>query len=435
MDMEITKKPLDYIKIVFRRKWFIIIPLVIGLSGGIVAANVMPKVYESSTLILVEEGRVINPLIQGLAVSTSVAQRLSLLREQILGWDRINQLIKNLNLAKDISTQQQFEDLVKNLRKDVKVKLHGPNIIGISYHGEDPIVSMNIVKTITDIFIAENLRQQNLETENAVGFINDQLDLYKKKLKQGEIAEMDEKLSDLLIDSTGKHPLVIEYRKKIEAAKTELEEGNFEIDAGALGESDTEVVALKEELKVLRDDIVKSGYGSDENSGNRVRFATTTNDRLYKLLLLDKIDKVAKRDTGVNQTLYNELLKRLETAKITQRLEASRDGTRYTILDPARKPLKPVKPNKILTLFLGAFMGIFTGLCLVFGAEAFDHSFLSADDAKAYLEKPILGAISKIITQADVRAQKLRNIKVASLSILTTVVLLVVIVYNIILGG
>ena len=68
----ISKHPADYLKIIFRRKWFLIVPVVIGLVGGTIAGNILPKSYEASTLILVEEGRVINPLIQGLAVSTSV---------------------------------------------------------------------------------------------------------------------------------------------------------------------------------------------------------------------------------------------------------------------------------------------------------------------------------------------------------------------------
>ena len=86
--------PIDYLKIVFRRKWLLILPVVIGIIGGLTAGNVLPKIYEASALVLVEEGKVINPLIQGIAVSTSVAQRLSMLREQILGWDRVMQLIK-----------------------------------------------------------------------------------------------------------------------------------------------------------------------------------------------------------------------------------------------------------------------------------------------------------------------------------------------------
>ena len=43
------KQPADYLKIFFRRKWFLIIPVVIGMVGGIIAGNIMPKSYESST--------------------------------------------------------------------------------------------------------------------------------------------------------------------------------------------------------------------------------------------------------------------------------------------------------------------------------------------------------------------------------------------------
>lgn len=223
------KKPLDYLKIIFKRKWLFIIPVCIGIIGAIIAGNTLPKVYMASTRILVEEGRVINPLIQGLAVATSTAQRLAVLREQILGWDRINQLIKSLNLARDVKDQEQFEGLVKRLRKHIQVHLRGRNIITISYDGEDPVQAQNIVKTITDIFISENLRQQNKETEDAISFINEQLALYQKKLKQSEISAMEDRLDKLLVDSTEKHPMVIQLRKDIAAAEEDLEKGNYEL--------------------------------------------------------------------------------------------------------------------------------------------------------------------------------------------------------------
>ena len=131
-------KPIDFLKIIFRRKWLIIVPVFIGIVGGVIAGNIIPKTYESSSLILVEEGRVINPLIQGIAVSTSIAQRLSMLREQILGWDRMIQLIKALELDKNVNNQSEFETLIKNLRRDIKVGLRGQNLITISYEGKKP---------------------------------------------------------------------------------------------------------------------------------------------------------------------------------------------------------------------------------------------------------------------------------------------------------
>lgn len=430
------KKPLDYLKILFRRKWLIILPTLAGTILSIFAANMLPKVYESSTYVLVEEGRVLNPLIQGLAVSTSIGQRLSLLREQILGWDRINQLIAKLQLDKDVKNQRDFEKLVYRLRRQIRVTLRGPNIIGISYHGEHPQECMNIVKTITDIFIAENLKQQTSETDNAINFINDQLVLYKKKLKQSAISEMEEKLRMLLLDSTEKHPMVIDLREKIKAAKDEMESGNFDIDKKMIDNSqDSEIKGLKEELKEIKKELSTSNLDADKGGANRAKIATATNDKLYKLLLMDKIEKVTAEDANVNEKLYNELLQRLETAKLTQRLEASKDGTKYVILDPARLPLDPIKPNKIYVLIIGTVLGMCAGLGLVFMVEMLDRSFIDVEEARQYLELPILGAVSKIITERDIKAQKVRKIKITMLSIITGGILILVIFFNIILGG
>jgi len=434
--MELSqRKPIDYVKIVFRRKWLLIIPIIIGTTGGIIAANTLPKLYRASTLILVEEGRIINPLVKDLAVSTSTAQRLNVLREQILGWDRINQLISSLNLAKDIRTQLQFEDLVRSLRRNIKVNLRGPEIIDISYEGKDPVEARDIVKTITDLFIAENLRQQNQETDNAIAFINDQLEVYQKKVKQADIAAMEDQLNKLLVDSTEKHPMVIELKKKIAAAKEEIAKGNYDVEVSQVAGSDAELKALRDELRKMKEELATSALDTTNSGVNRSKLSSATNEKLYKLLLLEKIDQVTTRDANVNKKLYDTLLERLETAKITQRLEASKEGTRYTILDPTRLPLKPVKPKKPLVLFMGMFLGACAGGGLIFGAEMLDHSFLGVDEAKEFLELPIFGAISKIITTTDLKTQKMRNSKIAILSTVTGIALFIVIVFNIILGG
>ena len=111
------------------------------------------------------------------------------------------------------------------------------------------------------------------------------------------------------------------------------------------------------------------------------------------------------RDAGVNENIYNTLLQRLETAKITQRLQSSKEGTQYTILDPPRIPLKPFQPNKFLVALIGLFLGAMAGIGLVIGAEFLDKSFIDVEDAKNFLGVPLLGAISKINTTDSIRME------------------------------
>ena len=105
------------------------------------------------------------------------------------------------------------------------------------------------------------------------------------------------------------------------------------------------------------------------------------------------------RDVAVNNQIYNTLLQRAETAKITQRLQSSKEGTRYTILDPPRLPLKPIKPNKILVTLAGIFMGVVSGSVLVFALEFLDKSFIDVEEANRFFGTPLLGAISRINTE------------------------------------
>ena len=407
---EVQRSPLHYVKVFFRRKHIIMIPTVIGLLMGTAVGFLLPKTYESSTVILVEEGRVINPLIQGLAVSTSLADRLRTLREQILSWDRLVQLTKRLDLAKGIKSQWDFEKLIHLLRERIIVGLRGPNLILISYQDNNPARTQLVVKTVTDIFIEENIAMQNRETESAIGFINDQLKVYKRKIKESELAQREDELKSLLTDSTEQHPRVKELRAEITRLKKEVETGDFEVKAPQ-DTTNPLVTRIQEEIGRIqaggRDPaVVPSPL---QENATQPAAVGASQDKLYNLVLLDQLSTVLAKDIRVNEQIYNMLLQRLETAKITRRLEASQEGTRYTILDPARLPLRPIKPSKILTAILGLFVGAMVGVGIVFSVEFFDRSFVSVEEAKAFLEGPILGAISRITTQEELEEIRRRK--------------------------
>jgi len=125
--------------------------------------------------------------------------------------------------------------------------------------------------------------------------------------------------------------------------------------------------------------------------------------------LIDKLDNVMARDVNVNETIYNTLLQRLETAKITQRLQSSQEGTKYTIIDPPRVPLTPIEPNVPLVIVIGLFLGITLGGCLILMSEFLDRSFLDAKEASEFLGVPLLGVISKINTVESLCEVKEKN--------------------------
>ena len=109
--------PTEYLKVFFRRKWLLIAPAFIGLVLGIVFCFISPPTYEASSTILVEEEKIINPLIQNLAVSTSAAQRIDRIKEIVLSWNSLSELTKELNLAKNAQAPDKFERFILGLKR------------------------------------------------------------------------------------------------------------------------------------------------------------------------------------------------------------------------------------------------------------------------------------------------------------------------------
>ena len=162
----------------------------------------------------------------------------------------------------------------------------------------------------------------------------------------------------------------------------------------------------------LIDQIQKTldSIGGDKTATDSAKAEVDGEDKgLYKAVLIDKLDNVMARDVNVNETIYNTLLQRLETAKITQRLQSSQEGTKYTIIDPPRVPLVPIEPNVPLVIVIGLFLGTAVGGGLILMSGFLDRSFLDVQEASEFLGVPLLGVISKINTVESIRELKEKN--------------------------
>jgi hypothetical protein len=126
--------------------------------------------------------------------------------------------------------------------------------------------------------------------------------------------------------------------------------------------------------------------------------------------------------------MYSMLLQRRETARITKRLEILEEGTKFEVLDEARVPDRPIKPNKALISFFGLVLGVFLGTALVFLIEYADSSFRGIEDARAVLKEPVLGTVSQLLTreQAEVRRRAGRRNFFIGLAIFGTTLVTVV---------
>jgi succinoglycan biosynthesis transport protein ExoP len=88
-------------------------------------------------------------------------------------------------------------------------------------------------------------------------------------------------------------------------------------------------------------------------------------------------------------------------SRISEGMEEHQKGEKFTIIDPASYPTKPVSPKRGLIVLAGLVMSLGVGLGLVALVENLDHSVKSGDEVTQLTGLPVLGSISCIRTQED----------------------------------
>jgi polysaccharide chain length determinant protein (PEP-CTERM system associated) len=185
-------KPAFIIDIIIRRRWILIIPLMLALAVGSYLAVTLPKIYEAETLILVEPQRVPTNYVQSV-VSSEVEERINTLSQQILSRTNLEKIIGQFNLYTGPQFEGMFtEDKVNALRKNITVQTtqsrRETNAFSITYRGKDPQTVMDVTNTLASYFIDENLKVREAQAIGTSDFLEAELVSMRRRLEEQERA-------------------------------------------------------------------------------------------------------------------------------------------------------------------------------------------------------------------------------------------------------
>jgi uncharacterized protein involved in exopolysaccharide biosynthesis len=99
------------------------------------------------------------------------------------------------------------------------------------------------------------------------------------------------------------------------------------------------------------------------------------------------------RDYEIIRLYYQSLMDKKLQSQMAENLERKQQGEQFRILDPARLPETPFKPNRNNLLIIGAVFGLAIGLGLTWVRESMDRSFHEVSDVETYLGLPVLATI------------------------------------------
>lgn len=220
----------------------------------------------------------------------------------------------------------------------------------------------------------------------------------------GQIAEYRKQLDQLLLQYTDKYPKVVAIKQAIaqlEARRAGQADGNRAPGALPLPTTGDQAAAMALDinpvyqnlrLDLSRTDVdmadLRSQIGQEQQAVNaltsRVGDVPNVEAQLTQLM----------RGYQVTKTQYEALLSRLDSARLSEKVEASNDQVKFRMIDPPSKPLRPSEPKRIFLATAVLLLALLAGAGLAITLDQLNPVFLSRGMLATVTGLPVLGAVT-----------------------------------------
>jgi len=361
--------------------------------------------------------------------------QLSELREQVNGFEQSISEFKKIHMGElpeynsiNIQTLQQLKaqldtiDIQINSLEERKILLQG------QLAGLDPLMSVITEDGKAVMNPSDRLKYLRMELISAGSKMSKDHPDYIKLKK--EIVELEKqtasvedgnvrikKLNELetkLAEANGKmgekHPDIINLKKEIAALQKEIEEGKakktVQSASGIENPDNPAYINIKTQIASADMDI----QGFKERKKNIEGQIVFYQQKLAAAPAVEQEYNELQLDYQTARAKYAEISNKLMEAKVSQGMEETQRGERFTIIDPAQFPEKPSNPNRLAILIIGFVLALGAGIGIAAVKETVDRSVKTSEEMISITGVPVLSSIDLIVTGYEKRARMIRKI-------------------------
>jgi polysaccharide biosynthesis transport protein len=466
--MEEQSAVLHYWQILRKRMWCVLATLALVVLGSALASLLTTSVYRASSRIAIfpENSNVLgfkdapNGSIEtdnelALQTQASILQSNSLALKVIkamhLDQDRRFTRVQAKSAhahgpqgsTASVSNDAAALPLLSQFKGPLSVELvPETRIVEVSYRHHDPRLAAEIVNTLDNTFIEENIRTHYESVTHTSEWLGQELDELRSKVETSDEKLVHYQKEHGILGFDDKQNVVTakldELNKELTTAEGDRieKESNYKFattaepdatDKLSFGESslldkllekkadlDTQyaqfttqfgpaypkVAEVSNELKQVREEIVAERARILRHSRSQYLAATQHVQMLQQAFEQQKqeanklnesaIEYAAlKREADSNRQLYHDLLQKLKEAGISAGLKSSN----IQVIDVAQVPESPVTPNLPRNLGFGFIFGLGGGIALSLILENLDTSVTNVDEMRAISALPTVAAI------------------------------------------
>ncbi len=180
-----------YFDIIRRRHLYFLLPLFITWALIWGSSWFLRPQYKSSALILVEQPTMPENYVAP-NVNENLQDRLQSITQQILSRTRLLTVMNSQHLYGDDQSDAAADARVDKMRKDISIDLvrdqrnNEITAFRISYSSPDPETAQKVANELTRLFIDENSKVRQEQSQQTTKFIEDQLEQARQNLAEQE---------------------------------------------------------------------------------------------------------------------------------------------------------------------------------------------------------------------------------------------------------
>jgi polysaccharide chain length determinant protein (PEP-CTERM system associated) len=454
--------PKDIVEIAIRRRWIILTPLFFTLIFAIYYASTAPKIYEATTLIIVEPQQVPKEFVRSV-VTDDAESMLGTISQQITSRTNLERVINDFGLMPKNNPTVFIEDIVESMKQNIRIKVtrdrKGADAFSISYKGTVPKRVAAITNALSDHFIDNNVRDRESQAAGTSTFLESELENVRKQLlvMEAELKEYRQRFMGELPEQLGSNLSVLQGLQNQltakEASLRDLKNRLAEIESESATSPDgvtdpndinslktkladllmrytenhPDVTRLKNRIEELErvpaggktGQITSSPFSRKKSELLRDRSALESQIaqiqsqiRIYQLRVEETPKREQelislKRDYDNMDKLYSSLLKRKLESEISVSMERKQKGEQFQIIDRAQLPKRPIEPNlkRIFLMTIGIGFGLGCGLAYLL--EFLDSSYRRPEKVEEDFKIPVIATIPAIYTQKAIYKKRI----------------------------
>lgn len=203
----------DYLGVIKRRKWQMIVPGGILAVLALLAAFLIPAVYRSSATILIEQQEIPSELVQT-TVTSYADQRIQVISQRVMTTANLSSLIERYDLYADLRRSESINVAVEQMRDRIKLDMISADVLdpmsgraqeatiafSLSFENGSPSLAQKVTSDLVSLFLNENLERRTAAANEATIFLQTEANRLGSEIStlEARLADFKEKNGDNL---------------------------------------------------------------------------------------------------------------------------------------------------------------------------------------------------------------------------------------------